>query len=208
MTFVQGEVPGWLNVSRETLEKLYQFQRLVEKWNGAINLVAKNRIAEIWDRHILDSAQLLYCAPAGAEKWCDIGSGGGFPGIVIAIIAQSEYPALRVTLVESDQRKAVFLRQASRELDLEVTVAMDRIENLAPLSADILSARALSPLIELLPMAKRHLKDTGTAIFPKGAAWEQEVSMARNDWSFHLENRSSHTSDAAKILILKDVEHV
>lgn len=200
-----GGAPQWLNVSRETLDKLRAFQNLVLKWNPTINLVAKNRISDIWERHILDSAQLGSLISEDATAWCDFGSGGGFPGVVVAVLAQQTRPELIVTMVESDQRKAVFLKQAVRELGLSSLVRAIRIENLQPQAASIISARALAPLVELLPHALRHLQHGGCAIFPKGMGSETEVVQARRDWTFTLSVHQSRTSAEGKILILKDI---
>lgn len=200
-------VPAWLNVSRETINKLRAFQDLVVKWNPAINLVAKNRIAEVWERHILDSAQLAVFLTEDTLNWCDLGSGGGFPGIVVAVLAQQSHPDLIVTMVESDQRKSVFLQQAVRHLELSSLVKSVRIESLAPQSAAIVSARALAPLADLLPHALRHLKPGGKAIFPKGSGSDIEVALARRSWTFTLTEQQSKTSADGKILVLKDIEN-
>jgi 16S rRNA (guanine527-N7)-methyltransferase len=208
MTSSRPEVPYWLDVSRETIDQLALFKGLVEKWNHAINLVAKGQEAEIWSRHILDSAQLIQSMPVNAKKWCDLGSGGGFPGIVIAVIAKAHFANVRVSLVESDKRKAVFLTQAARELGLDVKVESCRIEELAPQEADVVSARALSSLSDLLALTQRHLKRDGTAIFPKGLSADREIELARQEWNFTVNECPSHTSEQGKILVLKDIEHV
>ena len=111
----EATIPG-LDVSRETLAALQQFEQLVRRWNSAINLVSKSTLSEIWPRHILDSTQIFSLCPPNAVTWADFGSGGGFPGIVVAILAAQLKPDLRVTLVESDLRKATFLRQAAQTL--------------------------------------------------------------------------------------------
>lgn len=200
-------IPEWLDVSRETYEKLLSFRLLVEKWNPAINLISKSQIVELWDRHILDSAQLIKFCPVNTESWSDLGSGGGFPGIVIAILAENLYPNLLITLVESDRRKSVFLGQAARELSLNVRIEATRIEALAPLKSQIVSARALASLRELLPLVQRHIAAGGVAIFPKGLNAKQEIADARIEWSFKVEEHSSLTSNEAKVLILRDILH-
>lgn len=207
MSEVVQALPDWLNVSRETFTKLVTFQRLVEKWNPAINLIAKNRMSELWERHILDSAQLIRFCPPDTRRWSDLGSGGGFPGLVIAILAQDHLPQLRVTLVESDRRKAVFLKQAIRELDLSAEVEAIRIEHLPGLRSQVVSARALASLSDLLPLVNQHLGPGGVAILPKGANAGHEVSEARRTWSFSLEEHSSFTSLDSRILILRDILH-
>lgn len=195
------------NVSRETLDRLVTFQHLVEKWTPKINLISKSSISEIWDRHIIDSLQLFDLAPT-ADRWVDLGSGGGFPGLVIAIVAQEKGTPKHVTLVESDQRKCAFLRTAVRELSLNVTVLSKRIEEIPSLGADVLSARALADLSQLLGLATQHLQPDGCALFPKGAQWEKELSDARQMWSFSCESVTSKTNPAAAILKIRDIERV
>jgi len=195
------------NVSRETLDQLHIFADLVRKWTVKINLISKSSIPDIWARHILDSVQVHSLAPQSG-KWVDLGSGGGFPGIVAAIMSKGGQLRHDFVLVESDQRKAVFLRTAIRELDLNATVEVGRIEQIMPLSADILSARALTDLDQLLEYAELHLSSTGTALFPKGARWEKERDAARMRWSYTCDPIRSKTSPDASILKIKDIARV
>ena len=198
---------GELDVSRETYEKLVAFQGLIEKWTAKINLVSKSSIPDIWDRHIVDSVQVFANAPTGSH-WVDLGSGGGLPGLVVAILTRDLPNPHRITLVESDQRKATFLRTANRELGLDAVVLSERIEMLDPLNADILSARALADLSDLLEHASHHLAETGTALFPKGAQWQKEVQEACKTWSFSCEAITSRTNPQAAILKIKDIQRV
>jgi 16S rRNA (guanine527-N7)-methyltransferase len=195
-------------VSRETLDRLARLEKLLAKWNPAINLVARSTLSQAWDRHILDSAQLFMLAPEPARHWVDLGSGGGFPGLVIACLAEELRPQLRVTLIESDQRKATFLRQAAADLGLDVRVLTERIESAAPQAAAILSARALAALPALLGFATRHLAPKGLALFPKGASWQEEVEHARKEWHFDLSTKPSVTDPQAVILAVKAITHV
>jgi len=189
------------------LDKLNAFVALVEKWTAKINLISKSSIPHIWNRHIADSAQLFDLAPSQGH-WVDIGSGGGFPGIVLAILASERQEPFSFTLVESDQRKCAFLRTASRELDLGITVKSERIEEIAPLGADVLSARALADLSVLLGFADRHLSADGLALFPKGALWKMEDQDARKQWSYTCEPVKSRTSADAAILSIKEIARV
>lgn len=199
-----GQGRDGLDVSRETLERLERFAALLEKWNPRINLVSRNSLPHVWERHIVDSIQVFRCTkPAG--HWVDLGSGGGFPGIIIAILAADEAPDLRVTLVESDQRKSAFLRTAARETGVTCDVIARRIEAVEPLQADILSARALADLDTLLGFAERHLKPAGMALFPKGATWEKECDAARKRWNFAAEAITSKTDPDAVILKIEGV---
>ena len=208
MTSGTEELPDWLNVSRETLEDMRAFCRLVEKWNPAINLVSKTGLSGLWSRHVLDSAQIFSLVPPDPKLWCDLGSGGGFPGLVVAILAKRELPELSFVLVESDRRKAVFLAEAARILDLRVQVEVERIEDLEPQNADVLSARALAPLDVLCGFAYQHLRAGGVAIFPKGVNSAEEVSEAQRHWVFGLSQHASRIEAGASILLLRDIHHV
>lgn len=200
--------PDWLNVSRETMDDLRAFCRLVERWNPAINLVSKAGLAGLWNRHVLDSAQIFPFVPPEARLWCDLGSGGGFPGLVIAVMAKRELPNLEVVLVESDQRKAVFLSEVARLMKLRVQVRVERIETLEPQNADILSARALAPLATLCGFASRHMKPDGLAIFPKGVNAAEEIREAGQTWAFDLTRHTSQTEAGAAILLLRGIHNV
>lgn len=195
-----------LNVSRETFDKLAAFAELVRKWNPKINLVSKNSLDDLWQRHILDSVQVFELAE-GEGHWVDLGSGGGFPGIVVAILNQEEQN-FQVTMVESDQRKCAFLRTAIRELGLTALVKTERIEQLDGLGADILSARALADLTQLLDFTELHLNSDGTALFPKGQNWRSEDSDAKQVWAYALEAVESKTNPTASILKIKDITRV
>ena len=199
--------PTQLNVSRETNERLGDFADLLTKWNSTINLVSKSTIGQIWTRHILDSIQ-IFDHGATANIWVDLGSGGGFPGLVVAILAKEKAPHMQVVLVESDHRKAAFLRTASQALGLTVQVLSSRIESIVPLNADIVSARALAALPQLCSFAAHHLNAGGAAIFLKGKSVEVEIANARKDWKFSLESHPSITDPAAVVLVLKGLEHV
>ena len=199
---------GGVNVSRETFEDLQQFADLVCKWTPKINLISPATIPELWERHIVDSAQIYRFAPESYKKWVDIGSGGGFPGIIMAIIAKTQQPDALFVLIESDQRKATFLRTAARELNLRVTVLAERIENAAAQGADVVSARALSTLSTLLPLIERHLNSDGQAILHKGKKAGEEIADARQNWRFDLEEFSSLTDLGGQILIVKGISRV
>lgn len=196
---------GSLDVSRETFDALKAFETQVRRWNAAINLVSKSSLEELWDRHIADSAQVYKAGPPNAATWVDLGSGGGFPGIVVAILAKEAQPELHVTLVEADLRKATFLRQAAQALGLKTTVLSSRIEALQPLQADILSARALASLSDLLGYAEKHLRPTGTAIFPKGARYAEELAQAREAWDFDVEAIPSASDKDAAVLLVRNI---
>ncbi len=200
--------PDWLAVSSDTAARLAVFAALVEKWNPAINLVSKASLPMLWERHILDSAQLFVFATRHRRVWVDLGSGAGFPGVIIAILAADVHPDLKVILIEADQRKATFLDQAIRTLGLTTVLHRGRVETIAPLNADIVSARALAPLDGLCGLAVRHLAADGIAVFPKGAQADDELVIARQHWRFNLTRHASRTEACATILELKDIIHV
>lgn len=204
MTTERCEVAG-LSVSRETFSALEEFAELVRRWNPTINLVSKSTVPDLWTRHIVDSAQLFSHAPPGAKLWLDIGSGGGFPGIVVAVLAKELQPQLKVALVESDLRKATFLREACRTLGLNAQVHSARIESLPPAQADVLSARALAPLPALLAYADLHLNTAGIALFPKGAQYDSELSEARKAYFFDVKLFPSLLEPTAAILEVRNI---
>jgi 16S rRNA (guanine527-N7)-methyltransferase len=201
----RAETLAALDVSRETEGRLDALVAHLAKWNAAINLVGRSTLGEVWTRHILDSAQLFELAPNGAQSWADLGSGAGFPGLVVAILAAERAPGLHVILVESDQRKAEFLRSAARLCGVAVTVHAERIDTVPPLHADVVSARALAPLTDLLGFAARHLRPGGVALFPKGAGHEAEVAAALERWRFSVQKHSSRTDRDSVVLRIGDI---
>lgn len=194
-----------VNVSRETMDRLNVFHDLLLKWNQKINLISKSSIPDVWVRHIWDSAQVFPLAEP-CKHWVDIGSGGGFPGLIVSILACEFDPNRNVVMVESDQRKSTFLRTVIRELDLNASVVTSRVEGIKGMRADVLSARALSDLSDLMSHAERHLKPEGRAFFFKGEKWESEVEVARQAWSFSLTAHKSKTNPDAAILEIKEIQ--
>lgn len=194
----QPETPS-LDVSRETEERLRTYLRLLLNWNARINLIAAAPEEEIWQRHVLDSWQMLPLLPAG--PLADLGSGGGLPGLVIAVGREEE-----THLVESDRRKAAFLMEAARSLGLaHVRVHPARIEaaRLPPLR--VVTARALAPLSDLLGHAARILGSGGVAVFPKGRNAEAELTAAAPHWLMQTERFQSRTDAQATILRLSEI---
>lgn len=158
-------------VSRETLDRLQAYVALLTAWNRRINLVGANTIGDIWRRHILDSAQLMPLLPASTRIVVDIGSGAGLPGLVLAILGVPE-----VHLVESDQRKAAFLREAQRVTDAPVTIHGLRAERLAPIAVDAIVARAVAPVDKLLLMVDKFRGPHTICLFLKGKGVEEELT--------------------------------
>lgn len=196
-----------LNVSRETLERLECFEALVQKWNPRINLVSRNSLKDLWSRHVVDSIQVYRLRPR-STRWVDLGSGGGFPGMIVAILAAEDNADADVTLIESDQRKCAFLRTAIRETGVSCAVIPKRIEAVAPQKATTLSARALTNLSGLLEFAERHLSTGGMALFPKGVSWQKEVAEAQRSWRFEYEPIASATEAGSVILKVKGISRV
>lgn len=193
----------YFNVSRETIARLEIYEELLRKWNPAINLVSSRTLEQLWTRHFIDSAQLdRLAAPRG--RWADLGSGGGFPGLVVAILrSEDAYPS--VTLVESDARKVAFLETVLRATGVSAAVLHERIEAVPGLAADVVSARALAALPKLLSYAARHLDPDGTALFLKGESWRAEIEASRQDWSFDLETVASITDPQSVVLVIKGI---
>lgn len=189
------------NVSRETIEKLEVYAQLLRKWNKAINLVAPSTIPQLWMRHFLDSAQILGHTPNQSGKWVDVGSGAGFPGLIVACLA----PEIEVICIESDQRKSVFLQTVIRELNLNAKAIPLRIEQVEPSHASTLTARALAPIGQLLTHTERHLVPEGRAIFLKGSGHLREIRQAQSEWMFDIKTFPSKTDPEGVILILEDI---
>jgi 16S rRNA (guanine(527)-N(7))-methyltransferase RsmG len=193
-----------LGVSRETEDRLRAFLALLLRWNGRINLVAEDSPDALWQRHILDSLQLLPLLPAAPGSLTDLGSGGGFPGLVLALASGRE-----THLLESDRRKAAFLSEAARTLALPgVTVHPQRIERASPPPAIAVTARALAPLPLLLPLAAPLLAPGGVLLFPKGRNVEQELTTAAPHWNMRVERFPSRTDPSATILRLTEVSPI
>ncbi len=195
-------------VSRETFEKFKIFAALLKKWNPKINLVAKSTIDVLWERHFLDSIQFFDLIEKTGGKWVDLGSGGGFPGAVLAIMGSEIHEQPEIILIESDQRKAVFLRTVFRETGVSAKVLTTRIEKTPALNADLMTARALADLKTLLGFTKTHLSPAGTALFAKGENWKKELAEAREIWQFDSEVVKSRTDSNAVILKIQGLSHV
>lgn len=189
-----------LNVSRETIQRLEAYLDLLARWQGTVNLVGGSTLADPWRRHILDSGQLWRFWPDGARRLVDLGSGAGLPGLVLAILGAPE-----THLVESDRRKAAFLREAARATGTEVTVHACRIEAVPALDADVVTARALAPLAGLIAMAERFIAPATLCLFPKGRDAAAELAEARRHWRMVAEIHPSRTDPEARILALREV---
>ena len=185
-------------ISPEIAARFDRYAALLTLWNKKINLVGPTTLPDLWTRHFLDSAQLLDLLPPG--RLVDLGAGAGFPGLVLALLGRTD-----VHLVESDQRKSVFLREVARETNTPVTVYAKRIEEIPPLNADVVTARALAPLERLVPWAYRHLKRDGQMVFLKGAELDKEILALEADWTFEATRTPSLTSSDAAMVCLSAI---
>ena len=194
------------DVSRETLTRLLAYQALLGRWQQRINLVGPATLDDFWARHAADSAQLL--ALAGDQRiWLDLGSGGGFPGLIVAIMLTES--GGHVHLVESDGRKAAFLRTVIREVGVPASVHNRRAEELAMAGeafladVQVISARALAPLPDLLELVAPFFNSSTIALLHKGAGWQDELTRAEQCWNIDVKALPSRTHDAARILHLR-----
>ena len=213
-------------VPRETVERLVLYEKLLRQWQKAVNLVAPATLDSIWHRHFTDSAQLVPLAPPGTRSWIDLGSGGGFPGLVAAIIMASPHahcatapgepaePAKRApihfTLIESDTRKCAFLREVARQTGVSVDILSRRAESArTSVNKDlprIVSARALAPLDRLLDLAEPLCPPGTTLLFPKGREVAQELQLAESRWRFQVALVPSVTDTHGRIAVITNLE--
>ncbi|MEL6481565.1 MAG: 16S rRNA (guanine(527)-N(7))-methyltransferase RsmG [Pseudomonadota bacterium] len=198
----EEEVRATLGVSRETLALFDAFLAELTRWNERINLVSRRSLEVAWQRHILDSAQLYDLAGDREGLWVDLGSGGGLPGIVVAIMARED-KRFTVRLIESDTRKATFLNHMIGSLDLPARVEISRIESSDPATADVISARALAPLPALLQLADRFATPKTLCLFPKGRGSATELTAARADWHIDVDEVPSRSEPDGTILVIR-----
>jgi len=194
-----------IDVSRETYTDLETFQNMVLEWNNKFNLISKSSAEDIWNRHILDSLQLLKFINDKAEKLYDFGSGAGFPGMVLAIAIKDIFPNLKVSLMESIRKKTIFLNEVKTRLNLDVDIYNERVENLKLPKADIITSRAMASLEKLLNYAYPFCKKETELLFLKGKTWEDEIKTALIKWKFDYEAFESITDKDGKILFIKNI---
>ncbi len=191
------------DVSRETILKLEAYADRLRHWQARINLISPATVSDLWTRHIIDSAQLFSCAPRGWRRWVDLGSGGGLPGAVIAIMAEDGERS--VHLVESNGKKASFLTNVLAELAPSARVHRMRVEQsyeaVGPI--DVVSARALAKLADLLTLSEPWLLQGAVALFPKGRGYAAEIAEARDEWRFSLVEEISVTDADSRLLVIR-----
>jgi 16S rRNA (guanine527-N7)-methyltransferase len=195
-------------VSRETVEALSLYADLLRQWGRVQDLVAPSTLDDIWHRHIADSAQ-VFPLGNGAKTWADLGTGAGFPGLVIAILGR-DIPGFQVHLYESSNRKCSFLREVARRTGAPVDIQCIRIEQLATqrtvVPVEFVTARALAPLASLLGLARPLLRDTTRALFLKGREAGNEIAEARKVWSFQSDMAVSRTDPDGRIVSITHLQ--
>ena len=193
------QVGELLNVSRETIDKFQLYLTLLKKWQRQINLVSKSTLADAWRRHILDSGQLAAYYPPQTRQILDVGSGAGFPGLVLAIMG-----GVTVDLVESDQRKAVFLSTVIRELGLPANVHNQRIEVMPNLRPDVITARALAPVPKLLNLIETQMSTECVCLFLKGESVKDELTNLQSYSTIVATTHPSLSGSTGVVLELKN----
>lgn len=196
-------LPAHLDVSRETHARLTEYANLLLRWNRTINLISRKDEANLWDRHIADALQLIPYLPEDLTDAVDLGSGAGFPGLVLAIATNVHFH-----LIESDQRKASFLREAARLVSAPATIHNARIEGVHLPRVRLVTARALAPLPALIALAEPFLASDGVLLAPKGGNADIELTAAREQWHMRVERAPSTTQDSASILQISEVSRV
>lgn len=191
---------GQLHIPGDTLDRLEIHVGLLRKWQRRINLVSNASLADVWRRHVLDSAQLLPLIPPGARVLLDMGSGAGFPGLVLAILG-----GFQIHLVESDTRKCAFLHEVNRATNGGAIIHNQRIESLDPFPVDVVTARALAPLVELLEYASPFLEKNAFCLFQKGQKAEDELTEAQKKWKIDITRIQSASDSSGTVLLLGDI---
>ncbi|MDD3371404.1 MAG: 16S rRNA (guanine(527)-N(7))-methyltransferase RsmG [Alphaproteobacteria bacterium] len=192
-------------VPYETKRNLFRYRDLLVEWNDRINLVAKSTLPDIATRHFLDSAQLMSYIPETALSLADMGAGAGFPGLVLAILAKGQGRKLKVYAIESIGKKADFLQAVVDDLGLNVEVRRERVENIHDLKTDVIAARALKALPDLLKYANGLMKKGSFCLFLKGKSLTEELTEAQKYWTFDQEIHQSRSDDSGQILIVKNL---
>ena len=194
------------NVSRETYLDFVRYVELLKEWQTKFNLVSKNSLEFVWQRHIEDSAQLFNYIPKNSNLLYDFGSGAGFPAMVLAIIAKEKMPDLKFKLVESITKKTLYLNAVKNELKLEnVEILNDRVENLSKQTADIITARAMTCLNNLLGYSFPFCNKETKLIFPKGRSYNNELDEAKKCWNFHLNIQKNEVCEDGVVLIIENL---
>ena len=190
------------NVSRETFEQLKTYESLLREWQNKFNLVSNSSLEDCWNRHFVDSAQLFKYIPKEAKTLVDFGSGAGFPGMVLAIMAKEKTPYLKVSLIESITKKTLYLNEVKKICQVDVEIINQRIENIKKEKVDVITSRAMTSLDNLFNYTKNFASTKTTCIFPKGKKYAEEIEEAKKHWSFDCQIFDSETSEEGKILVI------
>lgn len=207
MTDAAQEFMKTFAVSYETKEMLSCYERMLVEWNEKFNLVASSTLPHVWMRHFADSAQLMSYIPDNAQTLADMGAGAGFPGLVLAIMAQERKQPLQVTAIESIGKKAEFLQAVVDRLGLKAVIRRERIEAIRDLKADIVTARALKALPELLKYANYLMHKDTICLFLKGKNLGDELTQAQKYWIFTPEIHPSRSDDSGQVLVLRNIRY-
>lgn len=195
------------NVSRETMTKLKAYEASLHEWQERMNLVSRNSLENAWQRHFLDSMQVFELLPQDIEIVYDFGSGAGFPGMVLAVMAAEKTPYLKFKLVESIKKKTLYLNEVASICGLNnVEVLNKRIEDIPAEPAGAIVSRAMASLSALLGYTAKFCNKKTKCIFLKGKSFQEEVDEARKSWKFNLEVLPSQESDEGVILIVTDIQ--
>lgn len=205
-SFGPAEFQQAANVSRETLARLKLFVALLTDWNSRHNLVSAGSLGDVWNRHIWDSAQLVDLVPPGAASHIDLGSGAGFPGLILALLLQDR-PGFRTVLTEATRKKCEFLAAASERLGLNVEIWNARIEQLPPKPFDIVTARACAPLPRLLSYTQPFQHPKTVNLFLKGQSVGAELTEAHKSWNMRVKTRPSRSDLSGIVLTIEDLSH-
>jgi len=204
-TFGPDEFATLSGVSRETFARLKTYAGMLEDWNSRHNLVSRASLSDVWRRHFWDSAQLAPMLPASARSIVDLGSGAGFPGLVLAAM-HHDRPGLRVVLIEATAKKCGFLKAVAERLGLPVEIRNQRVEDSAPESFDVITARACAPLPELLAYAQRFWGPETKAFLHKGQNLAVELTEARKSWRIVFERHPSQSDPSGIILEIRELQ--
>lgn len=194
------------NVSRETFDRLKLCQQALCEWQNKFNLVSKNSLEDAWNRHFLDSAQLFPLVPTQARTLADFGSGAGFPGMVLAVMAAEKTPYLKLTLIESIGKKTLYLNHLKEITDcVNVGILNQRIEEIKDQRFDVITARAVTALSDLLAYAFPLLKKNGVCLFLKGKSHREEIKAAAAKWNFQYDIVQSVTDAEGVVLVIRNL---
>ncbi len=196
------------NVSRETFSKLKLYESLLKEWQLKFNLVSNSSLDDAWNRHFEDSVQLFKYIPENSKVLYDFGSGAGFPGMVLAMIASEKTPYLKVKLIESIGKKTLYLNEVKKQTKTNVEIINDRIENIKAEKADVITSRAMASLSQLLEYTGKFCSKKTVCIFPKGKKFQEEIDEARKKFRFDCQAYDSEVSSEGKILIISNISKI